>query len=375
MLTPTLIGESTTERVKEEIWACVLDDDVRKIGLYGMGGIEEVLERCAQLPLAIVTIVASFKPLIDDYEWRDALEELRTSVIRTNNREEQIDKEELIEHLIDERINKRMKSRQAEFDRGYTILRKLENACLLEGGNDLYEGMFVKIHDLVRDIVLDIANPQFMVEDRLGLEDFSEGKWREDLVKASLMYKDISTIPPNVSPRNPDLSTLLQGNQSLKNVSESLFEHLYGLKVLDLSYIGIESLSNSFFSLENLTTLRLRKCRKLKHVSSLAKLTTLRNLDLGETGITEVLDGLNMLVNLKFLNLDMLGLKVMPPGILLKISHLQYLAVSWHSKATVVDGEERASLKELETFACHFDDVDKFSMYIRSLENRRLACY
>nr|POF22687.1 putative disease resistance protein [Quercus suber] len=90
MLTPTLIGESTTERVKEEIWACVLDDDVRKIGLYGMGGIEEVLERCAQLPLAIVTIVASFKPLIDDYEWRDALEELRTSVIRTNNREEQV---------------------------------------------------------------------------------------------------------------------------------------------------------------------------------------------------------------------------------------------------------------------------------------------
>ena len=39
MSTPTLIGESTAERVKEAIWACVLDDDVRKIGLYGMGGI------------------------------------------------------------------------------------------------------------------------------------------------------------------------------------------------------------------------------------------------------------------------------------------------------------------------------------------------
>ncbi|XP_050262733.1 probable disease resistance protein At1g61300 [Quercus robur] len=39
MSEPTLIGESTAERVKEEIWACVLDDDVRKIGLYGMGGI------------------------------------------------------------------------------------------------------------------------------------------------------------------------------------------------------------------------------------------------------------------------------------------------------------------------------------------------
>ena len=51
---------------------------------------EEVLERCAQLPLAIVTIAASFKPLINDYEWRDALEELRTSAIRANNREEQV---------------------------------------------------------------------------------------------------------------------------------------------------------------------------------------------------------------------------------------------------------------------------------------------
>ena len=111
---------------------------------------EEVLERCAQLPLAIVTITASFKPLINDYEWRDALEELWTSVIRTNNREEQvletlkfsyerlkgeklkqcllhcalfpedfkINKQALIEHLIDEEIIERMKSRQVKFDRG-----------------------------------------------------------------------------------------------------------------------------------------------------------------------------------------------------------------------------------------------------------------
>ncbi|XP_030931361.1 disease resistance protein At4g27190-like [Quercus lobata] len=556
MSTPTLIGESTAKRVMEEIWAWVLDDDVRKIGLYGMGGIgkstvmehinnrllkeknkfnsviwvtvskslnviqlqhdiarkldlnlakvedvreraaklkakledknrhvlvlddmweafalekvgipeptsangcklvlttrlldvcrgmsckdikmellskeeaqklfldkmerdvfnipnlkpmaKEVLERCAQLPLAIVTIAASFKPLINDYEWRDALEELRTSVIRTNNREEQvletlkfsyerlkgeklkqcllhcalypedfkIDKQELIEHLIDEGIIERMKNRQAEFDRGYSILSKLENACLLEGGND----NFVKMHDLVRDMVLQVASPEFMVEGHLGLEDFSdEGKWREDLVKASLMYKDISTIPSNVSPRCPNLSTLLlQGNKSLKNVPDSLFEHLRRLKVLDLSDTAIESLPNSVFSLENLTTLRLRWCENLKQVPSLAKLTALRKLDLEGAGITEVPDGLEMLVNLKFLNLNASELKVMPLGILPKISHLQYLIVYWHSMATIVNEEEMASLKELEAFAGIFDDADKFSLYIRSLENRRLACY
>ncbi|KAK4576558.1 hypothetical protein RGQ29_027201 [Quercus rubra] len=556
MSTPTLIGESTAERVKEEIWAWVLDNDVRKIGLYGMGGIgkstvmehinnrllkeknkfdsviwvtvskplnviqlqhdiagkldlnlakvkdvreraaklkaelegknrhvlilddmweafalekvgipepnsangcklllttrdlavcrgmsckdikmellskeeahklfldkidydvfnipylkpiaEEVLERCAQLPLAIVTIAASFKPLRQDFEWRDALEKLKTSVMRSNNREKhvletlkfsyecledeepkqcllhcalypedfKIDKQELIEHLIDEGIIERMKNRQAEFDRGYSILSKLENACLLEGGND----NFVKMHDLVRDMVLQVASPEFMVEGHLGLEDFSdEGKWREDLVKASLMYKDISTIPSSVSPRCPNLSTLLlQGNKSLKNVPDSLFEHLHRLKVLDLSDTAIESLPNSVFSLENLTTLRLRWCESLKQVPSLAKLTALRKLDLEGTGITEVPDGLEMLVNLKFLNLNVRELKVMPLGILPKISHLQYLIVYWNSMATVVNEEEMASLKELEAFAGIFDDADKFSMYIRSLENRRLACY
>ncbi|XP_065627230.1 probable disease resistance protein At4g27220 [Quercus suber] len=286
---------------------------------------EEVLERCAQLALAIVTIVASFKPLIKDFEWKDTLQEFRKSVIRTNDGEKQvlktlessydqlkgvelnqclllcalfpkdfkIYKQELIENLIDEGIIERMKSRQEEFDKGYSILRKLENACLLEGGNDFYEGMFVKIHDLV----------------------------------------------------------------------------------LDLSYIGIESLPNSVYSLEKLTTLRLRGCGELKQASSLAKLTTLRKLDLRQTRIIEVPDGLEMLVNLIFLDLNMPKLKVVPLGILPKISHLQYLTVYWHLKATVADEEDITSLKELETFAGHFDDVDKFSMYIRSLESRRLACY
>uniref|UniRef100_A0A2N9IHB7 AAA+ ATPase domain-containing protein n=1 Tax=Fagus sylvatica TaxID=28930 RepID=A0A2N9IHB7_FAGSY len=53
---------------------------------------EEVLEKCAQLPLAIVTTAASFKCLTDDFEWRDALEELRTSVKGFNNKEQQANK-------------------------------------------------------------------------------------------------------------------------------------------------------------------------------------------------------------------------------------------------------------------------------------------
>ena len=259
------------------------------------------------------------------------------------------------------------------------MLSKLENACLLEscslfGEIEKHNVEHVKMHDLVRDMVLQVASPEFMVEGHLGFEDFSdEGKWRENLVKASFFYDKISRIPSNVSPMCPNLSTLLlQRNMSLKNVPDSLFEHLHGLKLLDLSYTGIKSLPNSVFSLENLNILRLRGCWRLKHVSSLAKLTTLRKLDLEGTDISEVPDGLEMLVNLTYLNLEAENIKIMPLGILPKLSHLQYLRFSCQ---VTVKAEEMERLKKLENVWVRFDDLYEFCTFMRSFEKRRLACY
>uniref|UniRef100_A0A2N9IE65 Uncharacterized protein n=1 Tax=Fagus sylvatica TaxID=28930 RepID=A0A2N9IE65_FAGSY len=176
---------------------------------------EEVLERCAQLPLAIVTIAASFKCLIHDFEWRDALEDLKTSVKGSNNIE-------------------------------------------------------AEMHDLVRDMVLRVASPQFKVEGHLGLEDFSdEGKWREDLVKASLMYNNISRIPPNASPMCPKLSTLLlQGLGRVLEVKACAFiSKAYKIKeVRPWEYRNYGSTSCiSYFSLNDM---------KLEEVASLKNLET-----------------------------------------------------------------------------------------------------
>jgi disease resistance protein RPS2 len=161
--------------------------------------VREVAEECVCLPLAIVTIAGSLGNVVHISEWRNALEELNTpmqgpghvdhavferlrfSYERLKDKKLQhcllycalypkdykIDRDELIEHLIDEKIIERMKSRQAEFDKGHTMLKKVENACLLEGGshNSKY---FVKMHDLIRDMALRIAGPEFIV----GLTDF-----------------------------------------------------------------------------------------------------------------------------------------------------------------------------------------------------------
>uniref|UniRef100_A0A2N9G533 Disease resistance protein winged helix domain-containing protein n=1 Tax=Fagus sylvatica TaxID=28930 RepID=A0A2N9G533_FAGSY len=339
---------------KEESWNLFLDTvghDVLINNPNLKAIVEEVVKECARLPLAIITIAGSFKNIIDVSEWRNALEELRTSIKGPNNvatevfkrlqfsykrlkdeklqhcllycalypEDYEIDRDELIEHLIDEGVIERMKSRQAEFDKGHTMLNKLENACLLEGGSRDSE-YFVKMHDLIRDMALQIAGPKFMVE----LEDFQdEEKWGKDLVKVSLMRNYMSEFP-YISPRCPKLSTLLlNGNYFNGSILDSFFVHLHGLNVLDLSYTCITSLPSSTSDLENLTTLRLMDCHSLTHVPSLAKLTALRKLDISRSSIKEIPHGLEMLVNLRYLGLDARDLEKMPLGILPKLTQLQ----------------------------------------------------
>ena len=367
--------------------------------------VKEVVKECNNLPLAIITIAGSLKNAVHASEWRNALEELRTSIKGPNNidsaiferlqfgykrlkdeklqhcllycalypEDYKIDRYELIQHLIDEGVIERMKSRQVEIDKGHTMLNKLINACLLEGGSyNMYSNnvYFVKMHDLIRDMALQIAGPKFIVEARKGLQDFpDEEKWGKDLVKVSLMDNYISKVP-YISQRCPKLSTLLlQDNFFLRSIPDSFFVHFHELNVLDLSKTSIVSLPNSVSDLENLTALRLKWCKNLKHVPSLSKLTALRRLDLTGSRIEEIPHGLEMLVNLRFLCLDDARyLKKFPPGILPKMSQLQYLKFDWFSKTLKVNGEEVVSLKKLEHFEGQFYGINDFNTYVRSLE-------
>uniref|UniRef100_A0A2N9GWJ9 Uncharacterized protein n=1 Tax=Fagus sylvatica TaxID=28930 RepID=A0A2N9GWJ9_FAGSY len=386
---------------KDESWNLFLDivgHDVLINNPNLKAIVEEVVKECARLPLAIITIAGSFKNVVDVSEWRNALEELRTSIKEPNNvattiferlqfsyerlkdeklqlcllycalypEDYEIDRDELIEHLIDEGVIKRMKSRQVEFDKGHTMLNKLENVSLLEGGSDNNK-YFVKMHDLIRDMALQIAGPKFMVE----LEDFQdEEKWGKDLVKVSLMRNSMFEFP-YISPMCPKLSTLLLNRNNFHgSIPDSFFVHLHGLNVLDLSHTLITSLPNSVSDLENLTTLRLMDCKIFTRVPSLAKLTALRKLDLSRSRIKEIPHGLEMLVNLRYLSLDARDLEKMPLGILPKLTQLQVLKFHWLSNSLGVNGEEIVKLKRLEHLKGRFYDINHFNTYVGSLEKK-----
>ena len=353
--------------------------------------VEEVVKECACLPLAIITIAGSLKDVVDASEWEDALYKLRSTKKSPENLDAEIAerlrfsydrlkdeklqrcllccalypedyeiiRDKLIEHLIDEKVIESMKSRKAEFNNGHAMLNHLENACLLEGGSDIFGRRFVKMHDLIRDMALRIADAKFLVSDYVPNEE----EWGNDVEKVSLMFKYKSKFP-NVPPKCPKLSTLLlRGYVDI--IPDSFFLHLHGLRVLLVDFPVFGSLPNSVSDLKNLTSLTLKNFSTSEFLP-LAKLAL--SLHSSEPGMEEIPHGLEMLVNLRYLNLCdwETNRKKMPPGILPKLCQLQVLKLPFDGLE--VNAEEMVRLKKLESFEGTFDGVKGFNTYVESLE-------
>jgi disease resistance protein RPS2 len=183
-----------------------------------------------------------------------------------------IPREDLIAYLIDEGVIKGLTRTEVEFDKGHTMLNKLESACLLEDAK-FYNGRrcvrAVKMHDLIRDMAIQILQENFqgMVKAGARLRELSDAEeWTENLARVSLMHNQIKEIPSSHSPCCPGLSTLLFcDNSQLQFIADSFFEQLHGLKVLDLSRTGITKLPDSVSELVSLTALLLGGCNMLRH--------------------------------------------------------------------------------------------------------------
>ncbi|KAL1184441.1 hypothetical protein V6Z11_A01G044800 [Gossypium hirsutum] len=315
----------------------------------------DIVRECDRLPLAIKVIASSMKGINDVVEWRNALRELRSHITSVKGTDKEIygrlkiPRVELIEYWIDEGFLE-MGSRQQLHDRGHTILNRLINNCLLEKAGD-----DVKMHDVMRDMALYIKQPHFIVKAGTGLEELpSKPEWKKDVERASFMMNKVSEIPLSLSPNCGNLSTLLlKKNRSLKRISESFFQHMYSLNILDLSYTGIKQLPNSVSNLETLNALVLRGCCNLRYMPSLEKLKALRKLDLRGTGIE----------------------KELPITILHRLSCLQCLVLYVKSACVKMNRSELARLRKLEVFEGRFNELIDFNTYTKSIQGQQLTSY
>ncbi|GLT96030.1 hypothetical protein SLE2022_136790 [Rubroshorea leprosula] len=383
---------------------------MRKVGnvvLSDQGCIRRALEvdlkgivnECNGLPLAIVTVAGSLKGVFEPRLWSAALNQLKNckrNVAGTNDddafgvlkfsydrltsskiqqcflccalypEDHNIPIDYIIDYWIDEGLIDEMETVQAMKDDGLDILKKLEDNCLLESSKHIFEKDSVRMHDLVRDMALQITrmSPRFMVEAGKALKKLPEKeKWMEDLEKVSLMRNQIREIPSSIlSSKCTSLTTLLLSHNNLSTISESVFEHMPALKILDLSSNPwLRSLPSSISKLVNLTTLLLQGCNSLTEVPSLSQFGALKKLNLHCTGIKEVPQGLEMCTNLKYLSLRAYC-GILDDAILLNLSKLQQLFVD---ERIALRGEVIGRLEKLEAFHGRFPTVHDWSIFLK----------
>ncbi|KAL5756700.1 hypothetical protein ACOSQ2_021446 [Xanthoceras sorbifolium] len=314
---------------------------------------EVVVKQCASLPLAIVTIASSLKEEEDICEWRNALSELTNKVrsIKVRDDEVFVRLKFSFNGLKDEKIQRCFlycalypedhnipKTELVDYwiDGAHIMIKKLVNNCLLLESIDFRMRSCVKVHDVVRDMVLRYItskSPLFMLKAGLNLKALpSSQEWKENLDKC------------------PILSSLFLQDNPLESIPKSFFSQMHGLMILNLLKTKIDSLPNSISELTSLTALLLKDY-------------------LGLTAINEVPTGMEMLTNLKSLDLYSMELHKIPAGIFAKLCRLQNLVVHWGLEIQRVAVEEATRLKNLDSVKAQFHNLQDFNCYVKSLSS------
>ncbi|RWR90793.1 disease resistance-like protein [Cinnamomum micranthum f. kanehirae] len=379
-----------------------------------------VVEECDGLPLGIITVGAAMRGVDDIRIWRNALEDLKNSRpdlegledgvfsclrfsfdhLKTQihrdcflycalyPEDDQIECDSLIEKWMADGFFDEIKDREKGFDKGYTVINDLKDACMLEK-RELgdFNRSFVRMHDLLRDLAIAITRKsrQFVVKVSSNVGEFPRDEnLMDDVIRVSFMYS--STIELlSCQSKCPKLCTLLLNNSGLCNIDHLFFEHMQNLRVLDLSDTDITCLPQSLSNLVNLHALLLKDCEYLTMVPSLVQLRELRVLNLSGTAIKYLPDGMDSLTNLRCLGLSATrSLKMVPVGAISSLSHLEELSMveskwKWSSNedrnGRGAGVEDIVRLMHLKKLLVDFVDLSAFSSYVRSRHWRGLNCF
>ncbi|KAG5255215.1 disease resistance protein [Salix suchowensis] len=211
----------------------------------------------------------------------------------------------------------------------YVAIKTLKDCCMLLGTKTEKE---VKMHDLVRDVAIQIASSKehgFMVKAGIGLKEWPmSNKSFEGCRTISLMGNKLAELPEGLV--CPQLKVLLLELDNEVNVPERFFEGMKEIEVLSLQG-GCLSLKSLEFS-TNLQSLLLIECK----CNDLIWLRKLQRLDIlgfiGCSSVQELPDEIGELKELRLL--DVTGcssLRRIPMNLIRSLKKLEELLIGGHS--------------------------------------------
>ncbi|WJX80920.1 Ulp1 peptidase [Trifolium repens] len=365
---------------------------------------KDIVRRCGGLPLGISVIARTMKGMDDIHQWKYALNkfekfemgpEVEEEVLKVLKRSYDYlmdkdlqncclycalfcteDKDELIMKLVDNgQINKNMCLEEI-FNEGHTILNKLDAHFLISKHPDFLVSV---LHILVRSMACYIMKEsQRNVRVNYGstMIPLSHGStkmplshgWATDLELVHIRCCDIEEISEDLSPNCPKLSTLIINEVSISHFPESFFKYMNSLTILDLSYNErLESLPKSITKLRSLVSLILKECDSLKHVPPLGELQSLSRLVISNTSIEDAPQGLEKLINLKWLDLSYnQSLHLELGSFSSNLTKLQYLDL--RNTPAVVMVEDIQRMKMLECFGGSIDCEHYYQLMQKNLD-------
>ncbi|KAI3427708.1 NB-ARC domain-containing protein [Psidium guajava] len=319
-----------------------------------------VCKECGKLPLALITVGSAMRRKTQVGLWEDAIDELRMSRPSIHGIEPNLysslklsydslqneklkscflycclypeDYSILISELVEcwwaEGLIGEQLAYHAALNRGIALIESLKDSCLLETGD---ADNSIKMHGVVRDVAIWIAacagpESKFLVQANVGVIRLSEVELQRNLERVSLMRNSIKVLPDQEIECPKVISMFLQYNSFLQKIPESFLRGFAALKVMNLGGTQIRSLPVSLLRLRDLRALLLRSCNHLEELPPLGSLTKLNILDLHDTSIKQLPEGMDQLTSLRKLDLSYtLNLDFVLAETVSKLTSLEFL--------------------------------------------------
>ncbi|KAL4633290.1 hypothetical protein ACB092_04G112700 [Castanea dentata] len=347
-----LSGEEAWNLFREMAGNCADTPNLRPIA-------KEVAKECGGLPVALVTVGRALENK-SEFEWSAALQQLKNSIpknilgldskvyssielsydyLKSDEAKScfllcclfpedyDIRIEYLVRYGVGQSLLAKIDNVGEARNRVHAIVKNLKRSFLLL---DSKKEESVKMHDVVRDVAISIAeNHGFLKE-----------TYEHSAI--SLASEKLERYPDGLVCSKLELLQLLCSANTLQMLPANLFKGMTRLKVLSLIGISFPSLPESIHVLQNLRALHLNHC-KLRDVSAIGALRKLEILSLLYSDIKELPRDMGNLSHLKVLDLSKcLALQRIPPGLLSSLSHLEELYMS----RVLVDWEPMEGNKE-----------------------------
>jgi len=363
-----LLGELETWH----LFQFMVGDKVKDTSLQSLA--PQVAQKCAGLPLLIVIVARSLKNK-DIRVWEDALRQLESNSHAGMDMKTRSALELSYNLLVSEEmkdiflLSSTLQDRDAEYllkvamglnifkdintvydarNTLHNIIQSLQASCLLDKCNTSRQ---IQMNNYVRDVAVSIALRDRHVFVKENLSDLKE--WpTKDFQRSSqiILYGcNVRKLPERLDCPNAKYF-YLDSAESFVEISNTVFEGMESLQVLDLTGLNLSLLPTSFQSLSSLQTLCLDRC-VLENMDAIGALRNLEILSLVKSSMIKLPREIVKLTKLRMLDLTDSGIEVIPSNIISSFTTLEELylgntSVKWEEENSAKQNKN-ASLAEL----------------------------